>query len=131
MKTKSFWVPVSAMGVAAGLLLAIHANSATYLGYFLLAEAALFVLAFLAATLLGGSGRALALGAALGLGFATVSAVLLGEDCEEDSFLCVSAGDVFGFALAAALAFYPGWALGAGAEALRRRGIRRGEQPPR
>lgn len=120
MKTRSFWIPVSAMALVAGVLLATRAEAARYVGYFLLAEAALFVLAFLLAALLGGAGKVLALGAGLGVGFASVAAILLGEDCDEDDIfaaLCISAGDVFALGLVAALILYPAWALGARAGA--------------
>ena len=114
MKTKSFWIPLFLLAFAAGLLLATRAEPATYVGCYVLVEAGLFALAFVMATLLGGAGKVHALGAVLGVGFAIVSAALFGEDCgEDDIFVCFSAEVVFVWAMAAVLAVYPGWALGA------------------
>jgi hypothetical protein len=127
MKTKSRWiaeVTVSAIAFVAGLVLATRND---FTGIFLLAEAVLFAMAFLLAALLGGPGKVLALGVALGFGFAIFSAALFGEDYCEGSIICFSAGDIFLLVLLAALVLYPGWALGAGVGALRRLHTRRSE----
>ena len=124
---KSRWiteVTVSAIAFVAILVLAKLAEPGSGLGLtrvYLLAEAVLFALAFLPVALLGGPGRVLALGVALGVGGAVASAILLGEDCSDD-FLCLSPtpGEAFVLGLLAALVLYPGWALGAGVGALRR-----------
>ena len=133
MKTKSFWIP--SLVLAAGLMLATLADSAPQaIGYFLIAETALYALAFLLATLLGGPDRVLGLGAALAVVFSICSAVLLGEDCDESSFEivpCWSSFDFFVIGLLVSLFLYPGWALGAIAGARTRMGRRRGEQPHR
>jgi hypothetical protein len=127
MKTKSFWIP--SVVFAAGLALAMRGESTPKaIGYFLVAETALFALAFLLATLLGGPDRVLALGVALAVVLSICSAVFLGEDCDEGSFElvpCWSSFDAFWIGLLASLFFYPGWALGAIAGARTSMGRRR------
>jgi hypothetical protein len=125
MKTKSFWIP--SVVFAAGLTLATRTESAPKaIGYFLIAETALFALAFLLATLLGGPDRILALGATLGFGVAVAAAILLGEDCNDELF-CFgpTPGEAFMLGLLASLFLYPGWALGAIAGARTKMGRRR------
>ena len=127
MKTKSFWI--SGLVLASGLTLATRAESTPKaIGYFLIAETALFGLAFLLATLLGGPDRVLALGAALAVVLSICSAVFLGEDCDESSVLvvpCISSVGAFVLGLVASLVLYPGWAVEAIAGARTRMGRRR------
>jgi hypothetical protein len=124
--TRSIWIVESALsgvGVASILVLANRVETSpdeSYINVALLCEAVLFTLAFVLARVLGGPGKVLIVGVALAFLFAIVIAILLGEDCTDDSFLCVTPGDAFALGLLVALAFYPGWALGAGVGALAR-----------
>jgi len=135
MKTKSIWIPVSAILLisvivfAVGLKTPTPGKSATYVGYFLLAEAAPFAVAFVLAALIGGP-RVMALGITLGFGGAVASAILLGEDCSDEVF-CFgpTPGEAFVLGLVASVVLYAGWALGARVGALTRSGRRRSERP--
>jgi hypothetical protein len=137
MKTKSIWIPVSAILLisvivfAAGLKASTPGKSATYVGYFLLAEAAPFAVALVLAALIGRP-PVLALGVTLGFGVAVASAILLGEDCSDEVF-CFgpTPGEAFVLGLVASAVLSPGWALGAGVGELNRLGRRRDEQPNR
>jgi hypothetical protein len=81
----------------------------------------LFALAFLVAAVFG-EAPSITIGFSLGFGLAIASAVLLGEDCEDSFFLCITPTGAFFIGLVAALILCPGWALGARAGALKRRG---------
>ncbi len=119
------------MVLAPALLLATRAEPARYFGYFLLTEAVLFALAFILASVIGGPGWVLALGAALGIGLAIASAVLLGENCEDSLFFCITPDAAFVLGLVAALILSLGWACGAFAGAPKRLGTGRFGQPAR
>jgi hypothetical protein len=90
-------------------------------GQFILAEFALFAIAFMATLFSGRPGSVLLTGVGLGLLFATVLAVGSSGSCGEDAMVCFSPGEVFGFVLIAAGALYPGWACGVGVGSIIRR----------
>jgi hypothetical protein len=112
---RSPWIVVTLGSTLALALVGLAVGEARA---FLLVELVLFTVAFLLARLLGGPGKVLALGAGLGLAFATLAALATSGNCSESDLICFSPGETFAIGLIVSGGLYPGWALGAGAGAL-------------
>ena len=107
-RTRALWIGEALVSALAVTLVYRAASGET--GALIRIELALFALAFLLTTCLGGAGRVLALGAGLGVAFATLAAI------SASGFL--SPPDMFAIGLIIAGALYPAWALGVGLGAL-------------
>jgi len=110
-RTRALWI-VEALASAVALALVYRGPASGETGTLVGVEVTLFGVAFLLTAHLGCAGKVLALGAGLGLAFATLLAM------GASGFL--SPGDLFIIGAIVAAALYPGWALGVGVGALAR-----------